>query len=214
MRSAWHVSTDLHQPRGAGGIEVQAFALGHRDRAGVGPADHDHRHADPVEPGHIGDARDAHPRLERCKVLDGRARRHQAMRAAAISFGGPGWRRAGHWTSNPGPADRAVTATDPSPSCNRRLQSCPERTSCSVWGAARPGQDQSPSPRRRNAARSPFTIPPSPARGEDCPSGTVTNRREWACDDQLASRREWLTSPLKSSWIRSIRPSNRHSPWS
>ena len=52
----------FHHARGLGRVQGQSLALGHGERARVRPAYHDHRDADPIEAGDIGDPGDAHGR--------------------------------------------------------------------------------------------------------------------------------------------------------
>jgi hypothetical protein len=76
----------FHQARGRRRREVESLALGDRDGARVRSADHDHGNADAVEAGHIGDPGDAHRRHQRLHARHGLLRRHQPVRADAVSL--------------------------------------------------------------------------------------------------------------------------------
>jgi len=77
----------LHHPRGNGRIERQPLPLGDRDRPRVGTGNHDHRQADPVEAGNVGDAGDPHLREVRPDPGDRFGGRNAPVRVGRIELG-------------------------------------------------------------------------------------------------------------------------------
>ena len=69
----------FHQRPGAGGILGEALALAAGDGARVRPDGREHRHADAVEPGEVGQSGDAHRRHVRAYARDRFGRRNGAV---------------------------------------------------------------------------------------------------------------------------------------
>ena len=79
----------LHQAGRPGRGQGEAFALCHRQRARVGPDDHDDRNADHVQARDIAYAGDAHDGRQPPRAADGLVRRHRTVRSGAIGLDQP-----------------------------------------------------------------------------------------------------------------------------
>ena len=85
----------LHHAGSLGGIQVDSLSLRHGDGTGIRAAYHDDRYADLVQPGNIGDSRDAHDRQQSTHALQCLLGSNQTMRAATERLSGRRWKAAG-----------------------------------------------------------------------------------------------------------------------